>query len=128
MDSFFSPSPEARQDPVVQLRERLTTLGRTDISDEVLSSAWDSLSCLVGERVGSRISAGMSEAEQAEFNMLIDAETDDDAGRRWLENHFPHYRQVVQDEIAIVAGAAAEWFATTYARCRLAEVDEERDV
>jgi hypothetical protein len=117
MDASQGTSPEARPDPIVQLRERLVEWGRSDLGEDVLRSAWDALSDLLSERVGSRISAGMSEAEQDEFNALIEAEEEGDdegASTRWLERHCPHFRQIAEDEMVSVAAAAAEWLALNY--------------
>lgn len=126
MDSSQRTSPETRRDPIVELRERLAACGRTDVPDNVLQSAWDSLAGLLSERVGVRISAGMSEAEQDEFTALIEAE-DEGAGTRWLERHCPHFRRVAEDEMAAVAAAAAEWFAARYPADTVAETLGQTD-
>lgn len=130
MDPAQHTSPEARRDPIVQLRERLADCGRTDVPDGVLRSAWNALSGLLSEQVGSRISAAMSEAEQDEFNALIEAEEEGDdegASTRWLERHCPHFRRIAEDEVVSMAAAAAGWFAANYPMERVAEAAEGTD-
>lgn len=49
-------------------------------------------------RVGIRLADQMSPAQLDEFEALIDAGNDAGA-RNWLETNFPHYKQVVADEL-----------------------------
>lgn len=49
-------------------------------------------------RVGMKLAEQMSDAQLDEFEGFID--TKDDAGAlKWLESNFPHYKQVVAEEL-----------------------------
>ena len=118
MDSQYQPSPEAERDGPLQLLERLAWLGRTDIPNEDVRSAWTHLEQLLAERVGGRLSAGISQAEFDEFNGLNeDTERDEDgedAGTRWLRLHVPAYQAIVRAEIATLTRQAAAWFTSHF--------------
>jgi predicted RNA-binding Zn ribbon-like protein len=62
-------------------------------------------------RVGMKLAEQMSDAQLDEFEGFIDRK--DDAGAlKWLESNFPHYKQVVAEELeklkAEIASSAAQ--------------------
>lgn len=121
MDSQYQPSPEAERDGPLQMLERLAWLGRTDVPNEDVRSAWTHLEQLLAERVGGRLSAGISQAEFDEFNGL-----NEDAGTRWLRLHVPDYQAIVRAEIATLTRQAAAWFTSHFPAN--SDPEEHRDV
>jgi predicted RNA-binding Zn ribbon-like protein len=54
-------------------------------------------------RVGMKLAEQMSDAQLDEFEGFIDRK--DDAGAlKWLESNFPHYKQVVAEELEKLKG------------------------
>lgn len=54
-------------------------------------------------RVGMKLAEQMTDQQLDEFEAFIDAK--DDAGAlKWLESNFPHYKQVVADELEKLKG------------------------
>ena len=49
-------------------------------------------------RVGMKLAEQMTDAQLDEFEALVDKK-DDPAALKWLETNFPHYKQVVADEL-----------------------------
>lgn len=49
-------------------------------------------------RVGMKLAEQMTDAQLDEFEALIDKK-DDPAALKWLETNFPHYKQVVAEEL-----------------------------
>lgn len=49
-------------------------------------------------RVGMKLAEQMTDAQLDEFEALVDKK-DDPAALKWLESNFPHYKQVVADEL-----------------------------
>ena len=96
-------------------------LGRTDVPNEDVRSAWTHLEQLLAERVGGRLSAGISQAEFDEFNGL-----NEDAGTRWLRLHVPDYQAIVRAEIATLTRQAATWFTSHFPAN--SDPEEHRDV
>lgn len=117
MESPYQPSEAAAGDAYLQLTERLVARGCHHISVDDVRSAWAVLDNLLADRVGARMSIGMTESELDEFHSLVDSEPDgngEDAGTRWLRLHAPGFQAVVHHEIAALTHEAADWFARHY--------------
>jgi len=54
-------------------------------------------------RVGMRLAEQMTDDQLDEFEALIDKK-DDPAALAWLESNFPHYKQVVAEELDKLKG------------------------
>jgi hypothetical protein len=67
----------------------------TDEKQKLLKDVYDTLEV----RVGVRLTNGMSDAELDAFEALINEKQDREATLTWLKTQFPHYEQVVADEL-----------------------------
>jgi hypothetical protein len=71
--------------------------------DLVLQVLYDTLEL----RVGMRLASSMNDQELDEFEVFID--NDDEAGAlKWLEDNFPDYKQVVNDELDALKSEIAD--------------------
>lgn len=68
----------------------LTSLGLGNIPDDKKQALLQQLQEELEERVGEKLSAGMSEEQLAEFDALVE---NDEAANRWLQAHKPNYEQ-----------------------------------
>lgn len=118
MESPYQPSAAATGDGYLQLIERLAARGCHDIPPDHLRSAWEVLDDLLTDRVGSRVTLGMSSSELSEYSALLQHEEWDGsrgaAAQPWLRLHSPSYRTIVHREIAILTAEAADWFVRHY--------------
>ncbi|MFT4125853.1 MAG: DUF5663 domain-containing protein [Gordonia sp. (in: high G+C Gram-positive bacteria)] len=98
----------------------LPGLGSADLAD-LAGRAYVQLE----ERVGIRLSEGLSDEQLADFEKLIDAGADDDAGE-WLATHLPGYHAVVAIErarlLAEIVTTLAEDVTLTRGRRDFAEM------
>ena len=97
-------------DPIAQTVTRLTERGYGAVDAGLVAAAWQqALFPLLEDSVGSRLSSRMTQAELADFEARVDAEGAQGA-TAWLEEHAPHFREVVCEESARLVEEAAEWF------------------
>lgn len=80
-------------------------------SKEILAEAWrDVLRGILEARVGLRLSEGMTDAQLAEFEQLVDT-GQNDAASEWLDKNAPDHSHVVDDVLSAVIAEAAVWFS-----------------
>lgn len=85
-----------RTDLVAMIRERLPQLGADEARD-LASRVYDELE----ERVGVRLSEGLTDAQLEEFEKIIDS-GDEAASQQWLVTTRPDYPDVVHEEMSRV--------------------------
>lgn len=76
----------------------LQTVGLGDMPEDQRMPFLQHLYETLELRVGTRLSEGMSNAQLAAFEKLIDA-NDEKGALTWLESNRPNYKQVVAEEL-----------------------------
>lgn len=104
-------SPMTEQDPVLRTVCEVWALGET-VGDQIawIHAVWAEVLYPVMERaVGGRLSTDLSATEMEEFEALVEG-GEPTAAEKWLDEHVPHHRQVVAEELALLTAAAAAAF------------------
>lgn len=76
----------------------LDSLGLSDMPEEEKKAFLQHLYEELELRVGTRLSEGMSDAQLASFEKLVDG-NDEDGALNWLEANRPDYKAVVAEEL-----------------------------
>jgi hypothetical protein len=109
-------------DPIREMVAALASIGRNRVPVALIAGAWrDTLYPELEQRVGERLSIGMSDSQLNEFEALVDAE-DQEGATRWLTTHVPRYREIVAEESDRLIREAVDWFARQTAP-HLEEID-----
>ena len=75
----------------------LASLGLQDLSDDKKQQMMQQLQTELEERIGEKLTAGMSEEQLTEFDGLM--EGDEAAMRQWLQTHKPGYEHSKDFEV-----------------------------
>lgn len=100
-----------KRDPIQETLARLASMDHGDVPTELVADAWrDALIPQLEFRVGTRMCAGLTDAQLHDFESLIDV--GDEAGTtRWLDDHVPEYPRIVAEELDRLIADAVAWFA-----------------
>jgi hypothetical protein len=87
-------------------KESLTALG-IQLSDDNATSLLTHLNETVEERIGAEITEQLDDAQLEELVKLQESSSDEEVGK-WISEHVPEFRDIVQDNIDIVIGELAD--------------------
>ncbi len=89
----------------------LASIGLSDLPAEQKQDMLRHIYETLELRVGMKLAEQMSDAQLDEFEGFIDRK-DDGGALKWLESNFPHYKQVVAEELeklkAEISGSASQ--------------------
>ncbi len=101
----------AKRDPIKETVAGLASLGRSGVSVALIAGAWrDILYPELQERVGQRLSIGLSDTQLREFEALVDNGAQE-AAAHWLSTHVSDYPEIVAEESDRLICEAVDWFA-----------------